>query len=214
MELLREKPGRETRLLAIWQIRMREMAVHTKEIIIQALLELLNERPLFRITVKDIVERCKVNRNTFYYHFRDIPDVVEYVMKRELDRIFGTSVEMDSLLEGFSVIVDLLGENKKAMLNIYRSVERETFARYLGEICSYTIDQYAERVTETEDIPEETVRLLKHFNKCIFVGVFLDWLEHGMEYDLLAYAERLKDIYGDSLESALTSAKRVEKKEK
>ena len=81
MELLREKPGRETRLLAIWQIRMREMAVHTKELIIQALLELLNERPLFRITVKDIVERCKVNRNTFYYHFRDIPDVVEYVWR-------------------------------------------------------------------------------------------------------------------------------------
>lgn len=190
------------------------MAVHTKELIIQALLELLNERPLSRITVKDIVERCKVNRNTFYYHFRDIPDVVEYVMKRELDRIFGTRVEMDSLLEGFDVIVNLLGENKKAMLNIYRSVNRETFAKYLGEICSYTIDQYAERVVEAEEISEENVRLLKHFHKCIFVGVFLDWLEHGMEYDLSAYAGRLNDLYGDTLENVLKTAKKDGKTEK
>ena len=49
------------------------MAGFTKEIIIQTLLELLNEKPLAKITVKDIVERCGVNRNTFYYHFRDIP---------------------------------------------------------------------------------------------------------------------------------------------
>ena len=52
------------------------MAGFTKEIIIQTLLELLNEKPLAKITVKDIVERCGVNRNTFYYHFRDIPDVM------------------------------------------------------------------------------------------------------------------------------------------
>ena len=62
------------------------MAGFTKEIIIQTLLELLNEKPLAKITVKDIVERCGVNRNTFYYHFRDIPDVMYFALKREADR--------------------------------------------------------------------------------------------------------------------------------
>ena len=61
------------------------MAGFTKEIIIQTLLELLNEKPLAKITVKDIVERCGVNRNTFYYHFRDIPDVMHFALKREAD---------------------------------------------------------------------------------------------------------------------------------
>ena len=55
------------------------MSGFTKEIIIRTLFELLNEKPLAKITVKDIVERCGVNRNTFYYHFRDISDVVESV---------------------------------------------------------------------------------------------------------------------------------------
>ena len=46
----------------------------TRQIILHTLTELMNEKPLSKITVKDIVERCGVNRNTFYYHFRDIPD--------------------------------------------------------------------------------------------------------------------------------------------
>lgn len=44
-----------------------------KQAIIDAFWELLEEKPLSKITVKDIVERCQINRNTFYYHFRDIP---------------------------------------------------------------------------------------------------------------------------------------------
>ena len=55
----------------------------TRQIILHTLTELMNEKPLSKITVKDIVERCGVNRNTFYYHFRDIPDAVEAMVKEE-----------------------------------------------------------------------------------------------------------------------------------
>ena len=58
------------------------MSGFTKEIIARTFTELLEEKSMAKITVKDIVERCGVNRNTFYYHFRDIPDVVEFILKR------------------------------------------------------------------------------------------------------------------------------------
>ena len=47
--------------------------VRTREAIINAFTQLLDERPLNKITVKDIVARCDINRNTFYYYFPDIP---------------------------------------------------------------------------------------------------------------------------------------------
>ena len=59
----------------------------TRQIILHTLTELMNEKPLSKITVKDIVERCGVNRNSFYYHFRDIPDAVEAMVKEELNDI-------------------------------------------------------------------------------------------------------------------------------
>ena len=53
------------------------MSSFTRKAIIEAFVKLLNERPLNKITIKDIVEECGINRNTFYYHFRDVPDLIE-----------------------------------------------------------------------------------------------------------------------------------------
>lgn len=50
---------------------------HTRAAIINAFWQLLDEKPYNKITVKNIVERCQVNRNTFYYHFHDIPELLE-----------------------------------------------------------------------------------------------------------------------------------------
>jgi len=49
----------------------------TKRAIQEAFLAVLNEKSLGKITVKDITDRCGINRNTFYYHFADIPALAE-----------------------------------------------------------------------------------------------------------------------------------------
>ncbi len=49
--------------------------------------KLLLERPLDKITVTDIAEDCGINRMTFYYHFRDIYDLVEWACQEDARRI-------------------------------------------------------------------------------------------------------------------------------
>ena len=49
----------------------------TKRMIMDSLMKLLDERPLSKVSIKDIVEDCGINRNTFYYHFSDLPDLIE-----------------------------------------------------------------------------------------------------------------------------------------
>ena len=59
------------------------MANFTKQAIKAAFLELLDEKPLNKISVRDIVERCGINRNSFYYHFQDIPSLLgEIIVER------------------------------------------------------------------------------------------------------------------------------------
>ena len=62
----------------------------TKDAIAAAFFELLTERPLSKITVKDIVDRCGINRNTFYYHFEGIPSLIEQTVKYMSDQIIQT----------------------------------------------------------------------------------------------------------------------------
>lgn len=172
------------------------MSGFTKEIIVQTLMVLLNEKPLGKITVKDIVERCGVNRNTFYYHFRDIPDVVEYIMKREADTIIEEQKSLKSVGECLDKVLLLFKENRKAMLHIYRSVQRDVFVQYLDSISQYMTTQYFDQVAEKEGtISPEKKKSLVYFYKCLFVGIALDWLDHGMEYDLSADVAQFEKLY-------------------
>ena len=59
----------------------------TKKAISEVFWQLLEEKPYNKITVQNIVERCQVNRNTFYYHFQDIPDLTEYSIKEWTDQV-------------------------------------------------------------------------------------------------------------------------------
>lgn len=182
------------------------MSSFTKEIIIKTLFELLNEKPLAKITVKDVVERCGVNRNTFYYHFRDISDVVESALKREVDKAFERPVEVGSVLECLEVLVNLIGENRKAMLHIYCSIQRETFTSALDKMCEYIVSQYAEHNFDKEILEKEEVKVLMHFYKCVMAGVMLDWMDHRMSYDLTEYAGKIRALYGNTFEKTLEKA--------
>ena len=55
------------------------MSSFTKKAIVESFLKLLKEKPVEKITIKDIVEDCGINRNTFYYHFDDIPSLMEEI---------------------------------------------------------------------------------------------------------------------------------------
>ena len=63
------------------------MANFTKKAIRDSFVKLLNEKPLSQITVRDIVEDCGVNRNTFYYYYQDLPQLMESIVNEDAERI-------------------------------------------------------------------------------------------------------------------------------
>ena len=74
----------------------------TKIAIQQSFLRLLRQRPITKITVKDIVEDCGINRNSFYYHFQDLPQLLETVIIESADEIISHIPESFSLEEGLT----------------------------------------------------------------------------------------------------------------
>ena len=63
------------------------MVSKKRNAIMESVLRLLEVRPLNKITVKDIVDECGINRNTFYYHFEDISSLIEAIIIDEVDRV-------------------------------------------------------------------------------------------------------------------------------
>ena len=63
------------------------MASFTKKAIRDSFVKLLNEKSLSQITIRDIVDDCGVNRNTFYYYSQDLPQLVESIVDEDAERI-------------------------------------------------------------------------------------------------------------------------------
>ena len=179
----------------------------TRQIILHTLTELMNEKPLSKITVKDIVERCGVNRNTFYYHFRDIPDAVEAMVKEELNDILKDQKVPESVSDCMEILVNAVQKNKKAMIHLYRSIQRDVFADYLDHAAERVVEELINRAVGDFEMDQEDRHLISRYYKCVSVGVILDWLRHDMDYDILSDMHKLEYIYEKSLESQYKNLK-------
>lgn len=68
----------------------------TKKVIIDVFWQLLEEKPYSKITVQNIVERCQISRNSFYYHFQDIPALVEYSIQEWTEQVIKNNFDFES----------------------------------------------------------------------------------------------------------------------
>lgn len=71
------------------------MCRNTKQKIAQALRQLMCERPLSKITVQDLMERAQMKRQSFYYHFQDIYDVLGWICEGQLGAPLREEPELD-----------------------------------------------------------------------------------------------------------------------
>lgn len=159
----------------------------TKRAMAGAFWLLLEEKPLGRITVKDVVERCQMNRNTFYYHFQDLRALTEYALEEWLGALARERCVSGPPLERFARLVQGVAERRAAVMNLCRSSGREPFLNGLERLAGCAARLCA---GVPAGLPEGDRRTLLRFYKCVFAGVALDWLDGGMDYDAGAFVRR------------------------
>ena len=107
------------------------MSQTTKRALEASLKNLLLKKPLDKITISDIAEDCGINRMTFYYHFRDIYDLIEWSCVEDASRALDGKKTYDTWQQGFLQIFQAVEENRPFILNVYHSVSREQIELYL-----------------------------------------------------------------------------------
>ena len=100
------------------------MANFTQKAIKETFIALLEEHPLSDITVKNIVETCGINRNSFYYHYQDIPALIEEIVKEQAETIIQKYPSVNSIVECFDALIEFFSLWKRAIIHIYRSLSR------------------------------------------------------------------------------------------
>ena len=160
------------------------VANFTKDAIKESFLNLLEIKPYNQITVKDVVEECGINRNTFYYHFADLPALFKEILDEQMDMLINEDSDISNLEESFNHAVKFVMDNKKAIYHIYNSINRDIFERYLMRVCDHVVKKYERKAFENSSITDRDKKLIEKHYKYVLFGASIDWLESGMKSDI------------------------------
>ncbi len=182
------------------------MAQSTKHLLAQSLKELMAEKPLDKITVKEIVNRCGVNRQTFYYHFRDIYDLLDWLFIEEGKEFSRRHPNYYTSGDGESAIrkmCNYLIENRQMAINIYNSLGRDIFGVYLAREMAKMLRTALMQRALSSGISEETIAAVVNFYKHAVVGSLLDWVDAGLRGNVETIVELYLPLLEGSVDAAL-----------
>lgn len=179
------------------------MASFTRKAIMEAFVALLNEKPLNKITIKDIVEACGINRNTFYYHFQDVPDLIEAIVKEEIDAIIEKNASVSSYEDSLNIAIEFILKNRRATLHMYNSANRDIYERYLMQLCQYLVETFMNTMFGDCKVSAFDRDVIVRSYKCHCFGLFIDWLETGLKEDIRPKLHRLCELRRGMIEEMI-----------
>ena len=156
---------------------------YTKKIIREEFIKILNERPLNKITVKDIASACDINRNTFYYYYTDIYAILSEIFQIELQIVIDEYNDTLSWEESFIVAAKFSLQNKTAIYNVYNSMQKEEIEDYLFNVSGNIMSRYVEKVSDGISASSGDKKLIASFYQCALTEMVLRWIASGMKED-------------------------------
>lgn len=155
------------------------MAKFTRKAIMQTFLHILKNKPLDRITVKDICEQCEINRNTFYYYFRDIYDVLEAIFEDEVRLVMDEAKEGMTFHDAYARAASIILNNREAIIHIYASENGRVLRTYLDAVVMQVVRRFVLEKAEGYSLSESDVAFITAFYSNGIVGSTIKWIERG-----------------------------------
>ncbi|CAM3485617.1 TetR/AcrR family transcriptional regulator [Erysipelothrix anatis] len=176
---------------------------YTKCLIRDAFIAMLNEKPLKKITVKDIAIACQINRNAFYYHYNDVYQLLEEIFDDELNAVIQTYNDTLSWEESFILAATFALENKTAIYHVYDSMQRDSLLNYIYRVSGNVMQQYVHDANADIGADESDVNLIASFYKSALTTLVIRWIETGMKEDPHEVVGRIGYLFDGNIQNSL-----------
>jgi len=163
-----------------------------KQILAKSIIELMDEKKLQKITVQMITDNCDLTRQTFYYHFKDKFDLVNWIFRTLIDDI---CINSSPSLQWSMVLGKMLEDMKKHQkfyVNAMNCEGQNCFNQFITE---YTRTAYAKELTkrlDSKDLSPDMMFSIE-FNSYGAAGVIISWMKDNMATDPYELAVKIAD---------------------
>lgn len=172
----------------------------TDESIRKTFMELLEQKSFSKITVKDISERVGINRQTFYYHYRDIVDLASSIIIDMCKDCFRPENDLSTCL---MEIYDVMMREKTIVLNIVRSKNYDSLRLRLEPDIKRIMDGLVDRIPSTAMIPRQKRDFVVSYYAVAISSLILRWIQEGMDMDR-TFFHQLSLIIQSNLENTVS----------
>lgn len=153
----------------------------TKKALAQSLKSCMYTKPLNKISIREIVEGCGLNRQTFYYHFQDIYELLGWMIDQE---IVSTIKENDHFLcwqDAGIYLLRYIQQNEALSLCILHSIGRDSLRRFFYKDAYEVAIRFLKENMEGIEFSEEDIFYLAHYYSVSFAALLEDWVMSGMK---------------------------------
>lgn len=187
------------------------MSKFTKTAIMNSFIKLLNNNSFDDITVKDIVDDCGINRNTFYYNFDDIYALVDEILQEEINKIVEKHKPYRSWNDGLLCAADFAVKNKKAIYHLYNSAKRPQLEKYFMRVLYDVVIEFVNKEAEETEISGEGADFIAGFYSYGLFGILERWIDTGMKGDFMSVINKTGILFDTGIKQAISAISKTEK---
>lgn len=177
------------------------MQQFTKKEIKMSLIRFLQSKPLDNIKVKDIIDDIGISRNTFYYHYHDIYDVLKDIFDSSLQEIYDLKSEKFDWEWAISHMSENAFVKKSIMSNIFKSKYSENIKAYITNAVGEAISKRIKYEYELggKSIEPYDLKIISTFYKHAITGTFFEWVHNGMVVPPKEFMQKLGQVFPQNI---------------
>lgn len=171
----------------------------TKRVLSEGIKELMEKTPLSKISVGDICAHCGISRNTFYYHFKDKFDLVNWIFYTESMGHLTNFASPDAWADGLIELFRYLQENRRFYINALEVIGQNSFSEYLLEFYRNLLVACIHELKGDKSIGDEEIDFISRFFAHAIAGMIMDWAKAGMKKDPALAIAYIRELINSNL---------------
>ncbi|WP_455714197.1 TetR-like C-terminal domain-containing protein [Anaerosporobacter sp.] len=165
----------------------------------KSLKKLMLTKPINHIHIQEITDDCRVTRHTFYNHFGDIYELLEWLYEKEVIEDIDQYCNLQSWRQGLMLVMEYTYDNRIICLNTFHSLGRDYLEDFLYRTFLHLLDAIISEIAEDMKVNEEEKRECADFYANALVGVFVSWLKQNLKESPKQMADRIERLLSGNI---------------
>lgn len=186
--------------------KQEELSYNRKSQMAEALKKLMAQKPLQKITIQEIADGCGMNRYTFYYHFKDIYDLLAWMFQEQALSLIQKSDNCLTWQDGFQLFLRSVRENKEVFKCTLNSLGQEALRNMFYQEVTHLMNLFLDEIKGKHQVSEEFQRFLGDFYIAALSGIVMEWIQRDMDLPEETMMTYLRLILDHQIEEAILRA--------